>query len=524
MQLMVLFRRWLCTALAVMAACGAAFGAATDSGAAFSFHCAGSAQLAGNTNLTALHNLLGLKQTPDFEAAALRKIAASMADGLGLGTNAATISLLAPLLGDVAKSESLGSFNGNGEGSMSFIVAVRVEAGRTAIWQENLGKALGAGGEAFTNGEFSGRRWSTRGSNSLWMIAAKEWLLVGRGNDFSNAQAGYLDQIKKNGRPVPSLKGNWFEADAKSDRVGGWLRLLKPAQLRIDITTNGSDLQINARALETGPTAWKPGPWQIPKELLRGQIISFTAARDPGAFLNPGHSLTHLAFNPLTNQFYCWALGQMPLLNYMAWPVAGNASNALETIGTQAPAALNPELERFNGMELVWHPDRHKLALQNVRLFTPVLEPVRAGEGQFLLLSSFPWVSNDIPAPDALMAQVEGRPDLVYYDWELTGRRLAEWILLNRMIANRNGAETPDGEVLQAVENTWLTAVAPLVGNTVTEIMQTASNELTLTRKAPIGVTAVEMVLVADWLCDAGSGSICSTPPAAKMPSPPGWP
>ncbi|MGA2030074.1 MAG: hypothetical protein ABSG87_08385, partial [Verrucomicrobiota bacterium] len=46
----------------------------------------------------------------------------------------------------------------------------------------------------------------------------------------------------------------------------------------------------------------------------------------------------------------------------------------------------------------------------------------------------------------------------------------------------------------------WLKRIRPMLGNTVTEITQTAPNELTLTRKAPGGLTAIEFVALAHWL------------------------
>ena len=240
---------------------------------------------------------------------------------------------------------------------------------------------------------------------------------------------------------------------------------------------------------------------------MRGQIISFTAGQDVAAFLNMNPALGHLASNPLTNQFYFWALDQMPLLNYMAWPVA-NASNALQRLATEAPAAFNPELKRFNGTQLAWNSKAARLAWLNMSMFAPALEAVQDNDGQFLFLSSFPRSSKIKPAPDSLLAQIQGRTNLVYYDWELTGRRLSEWQILGKMISNRAVGENGDAEIASFDETEWLGNVVPLVGNTVTEITRVAPKELSFKRKAPVGLTAVELVLLADWFCDANSGPI----------------
>jgi hypothetical protein len=122
--------------------------------------------------------------------------------------------------------------------------------------------------------------------------------------------------------------------------------------------------------------------------------------------------------------------------------------------------------------------------------------------------------------PDSLLAQVEGRTNLVYYDWELTGRRLSEWLILGKMISNRAEGQSSDAEIAGFDESQWLGRLAGLAGNTVTEITRVAPNDnLYIKRKGPLGLTAVELVLLADWLCDANSGPI-HPPPTAGNPGP----
>jgi hypothetical protein len=82
------------------------------------------------------------------------------------------------------------------------------------------------------------------------------------------------------------------------------------------------------------------------------------------------------------------------------------------------------------------------------------------------------------------------------------------------MIANRAAPENSPAGDDALIESEWLGGLAPLAGNTVTEITSVAPNELSVTRKAPVGLTAVELVLLADWLCEANSGPIHSAPPA----------
>jgi len=485
---------------------------------AVQYHCAGGAQLAANTNLTALHKALALTSTTDFDNLSLNRITRSMTNCWRFGTNPPAIAALEPLLSDLVAAESLGRFAGASSQGLNFIVALRLEESRTQVWHAHLAQAFGGEGEPFASEGFNGWRWSTGASNALWILPARGWLLAGSGEEFLPLQAEYLQRVKASGRPAPLLQSNWLEAEIDSQRLGGWLRHVKPARLRLTVAAQGDRLHAVLQVKYAEPIPWKSEPWQIPTNLIRGQIISFTAGQDVAAFLNLSPALSRLDHNPLTNQFYFWALEGMPLLNYMAWPAA-NASNALQQLATEAPAAFAADLKRFNGTQLVWQADARKLSLRNVRLFTPALEAVRNDDGQFLFLSTFPWSSIRKPAPEALLAQVKGRTNLIYYDWELTGPRLSEWMILGGTIANRS--LPPGNDVLDAklAQDEWMSGLAPLAGNTVTEIKRVAADELSLLRDSPLGFTAVELTLLSDWLCDANTGAI-HAPPAGGSASP----
>lgn len=488
--------------------------------AAVQYHCAGMARLRSDPHLLTLQKVLALPKTTNLEELAQIRFCALLTNSLPIGNNPSNAALIGPLLSDVVEDESLGKFGGASANGTGFILAVRLSPQRTKLWQDNFSKVLGGDGEKFSSLEYSGLRWKTGGSNPIWIIPARDWLLAGCGDDFSAAQMEYLNQIKAKGRPVPALDGNWLEGEINSSRVGGWFRCLRPANIKIAVKPDEDNLQIEARILEAGAIPWNSGPWQIPKDLMQGQIISFSAGQDVAAFLRLSPGLSHLDSNPLTNQFCFWSLDQMPMLNYLAWP-ADNASNALRSLAADAPTVLNPELKRFNGTELSWYPGSGKLVWQNMRLFTPAFQAVQAKDGQFLLMSGFPRSNKSKPVSDALLGQVEGHTNLVYYDWELTGRRLQVWQILSKMISNRSSLQSNDANYKAGVESGWLEPASRLVGNTVTEVTHVAANELSIMRKAPVGFTALELVLLADWFCDANSGPIHTAPPAGRQAPPP---
>jgi hypothetical protein len=518
MRLTVSFWECLCLLiLTVVALPGAVLGATNDvANAAVRYHCAGSAQLTGNSNLVTFNKAFALRPAAAVQKLALERISGLLAGGLNFGTNAAL--LLEPLLSDVLKSESMGSFGGTTTNPLNFVLALRLDATQAQLWHDNLDKAFGEPGKKFAAGEFNGWRWDKSASDSIWIVPAGGWLLAGRGDEFLPLQTEYLQQVKRQGRPAPPLQDNWLEADMDWTRptvcAPDWARFLKPARLKISIAAEQDNLRITARVIYPEAIPWKSAPWQIPTELIDSPLVSFTAGQDVAAYLNPSPAFSRLDGDPLTNQFCAWAQNSFPFLTYMAWPEA-DATNVLEQLSTEASDVFSPELKQFNGTELVWLAKQRKLVLANLRVILPSLQAVREKAGEYLLLGLFPLAPGKKTAPDELLEKINGRTNLVYYDWELTGPRLQHWQMLGLMLLTR--LREPTDYILDArrLEDKWLYALARLAGNaTTTEITRASPNELAVVRNTPLGFTGIEMFLMANWLSTAGSPPINPRPPA----------
>src|SRR5271156_5330834 len=130
MRLTVSFRACFCAVLAVALAA-----AADAANVAAQYHCAGSAQLAGNTNLPALNKVFALHSSAALRELILSSISGLLANSFQFGTNASAASLLEPLLGDVLETESLGSFGGSKTNAPSFVLALRLDAKRAQLWR-----------------------------------------------------------------------------------------------------------------------------------------------------------------------------------------------------------------------------------------------------------------------------------------------------------------------------------------------------------------------------------------------------
>jgi hypothetical protein len=514
MQLTVHFRRYFCVVLylAALPHCVRAEAGAASLPAA-RYHCAGTVELAGETNLETLHKAFALPSAPAVEKIVLAKFSWLLAGTLRFGTNASTVALIKPLLSDVMEQESAGSF---GDSAGHFLLAVHINAKRAQVWQNNLAKVLGAPSEKFSTEGLEGARWNRAGAGSIWILPAEDWLLAGCGDEFLPLQAEYLRSLKSQGRPVPALLDHWLEADLDSTRPNAWLpgvvSLFKPARVQITVAPEDHNLRLAARVTYSEAVPWTSKPWRVPTNLIQSPFISFTAGQDVAAYLDLGPNFSRLDGNPLTNQFYAWAMPQMTFQSYMAWPEE-KATNVLEKLGPEATNAFNPFLKQFNGTQLDWLAPQKRLLLANLRVIWPALTPAKDPAGEFLFLSLFQRSPVSKPPPGELLKQVVGRDNLVYYDWEMTGLRLHDWRMLGLMLLSRWHDSTDEEDMARLAEEKWLGDLTPLAGNTVTEITRVAPNELSVVRNAPVGFTGIEMFLLSNWLAMVGNPPVSSSPP-----------
>ena len=108
----------------------------------------------------------------------------------------------------------------------------------------------------------------------------------------------------------------------------------------------------------------------------------------------------------------------------------------------------------------------------------------------------FPNSPKTRPLPPELFTLL-ARTNLVYYHWEITAERLEQLPQLTQLALMLTRHKQLDA---QSAAGKWLDRIGPTLGNTVTEVTQTAPNELTFTRKAPGGLTAIELTALANWL------------------------
>jgi hypothetical protein len=494
---------------------------------AVQYHFAGAADLSKDANFATATGILRAPSSAGFEDLVLDRLSRVFWTDLRFGASGKAVELLRPMLDDLLQAESVASFGANAD-DLSFVIATRLDKSRSDAWQKNLEMAMGGKGAAFAAENLSGSRWD----NGFWIIQTPAWVVVGRGDGLASVRRDYLQQLQKSGRPWPALKDEWLQAviDWPLLTAGNTSHVipLKPARTTIDITASGGRFHITAYLSYPEAAPWSPQQWRIPKDLVREPLISFTAAQGVEPYLQLDDTLSRLATNPFTNQFYCWAQREMPFESYMAWPV-NDASNVIKNLGTMGLGILNPILVARDQSRLTWMPANSQIQWLKSSLMAPFLRVAPGTDGGYLQAGLFLPRDGNPPVPADLWAQFESRSDIVYYNWELTGLRVHQWRLLCEImsvlapVSGRGsppeaGKKSPPPFV--AVEN-WLAGTELSLGNTVTAVMRTAPDELTVTRSAPMVFTGLELVWLSYWLADVpGAPLNMDLMPKAKVSGP----
>jgi hypothetical protein len=532
MRILGAFFRCLCPCVIVAGLPFLSLAADKPENVVLQYHFAGATQLAEDTNIIAAKEVFALKSTVAFKNVVLNQLATNLAAALHFQTDGAAVSALRPLLDDILLSESMASAGGSPDKPLDFVFAVELNAQRAQAWQHALQALNNGAGKEFHAETYSGRRWKNGEGESFWVVPARDWLVAGRGESLASVRSDYLQQIQKYGRPAPALATNCFEADADWPRLAHWFSLasfpLKLGRTQVGISTAGGNFFMAGHVTYPEAIPWQPHAMIFPTNLVREPLLSFVTGQDVAPFLKSDETLSRFCTDPLRDQFYFWSMSELAFESFAAWPVS-DTTNTMKTLATQVLPDLNPRLKELDGTDLAWKPRQSRIVWLKLPLITPSVlpAPAPATNGQFLLAALFPLTPGKGPAPATLWAQLAGRTNLVYYDWELTGPRVRHLLSLTQVVPilqmlDVGPRETSPGtDPRLAIEEIWLANLTPFLSNTATEVTKTGPNELTVTRNSPFVFSSLELVLLSHWLSDTPAGPLDkSLLPFAKMSGP----
>jgi hypothetical protein len=412
-------------------------------------------------------------------------------------------TLLRPLFNDLLSSEWVFEARDTATGSPECALAVRLDHLRAQTWENNLQQLLEGWTGIRVRKIFGG--WELKKDLPPDLIRVTEkggWLLVDIGQNqltLGERVLGSAAQAMNFENAGTTGEAPWLSADLNWPRLAQWsagLKALDLPETRLAVAAKGNNLQINGKLFFPGNLSGNLPGWQIPANTIHSPLVSFTAARGFEAWLNSQAWARPYGLSLVPDQIFIWALPASPFQTFAAIPVP-NAADAV----AQSYARLNPALNSANEQHEFLSTFRlamanNELQLQGVPFVGLFLQAVREPAGQFLLAGAFANSLHANPVPPEILQHLALK-NLAYYHWEITAQRFPQ--LLNMM---QLGMVLTQHQQLGANSATlkWLRKITPHLGNTVTEISQTAPDEMTLSRTAPGGLTAFEFLALGYWL------------------------
>ncbi len=511
--------KWLGVGLCLLAV-GRAGNAATPSagnpqavlidGLIARIHFVGMAQLDQDATAKGVRDIAGFPESAQLLDAVMTRLATApyrFLEGHTASTNDYA-PLIRPLLDDLRESEFLLESRDSDHGPET-VLAVRLGDARAAAWMTGW-KTVLAGWTGIQPAETSSAGytgWEIKKHDSPNLVGCfrgNGWVVLGLGDDELKLTTALLQRIKDTQRPVDAAKGYWL--DAALD----W-----PALRRHHVWTEGADLPVmrltvQGQRKDNGETYVRPQlvmefaeplqfslkPWNVPTNLIHNPIVSFTALRGLTGGFAQLPMVKALNLNPLPDQAFIWAMDQIPYETCLAAPVTGrNATNYLRQIEPGImPWVVKLLTTNSPSLQAAWTGEQ--LLITGAPLVAGFVRAIREPDSDYVIAGLMPSPKRTVPFPAGLLSELNSKPNLLVYDWELTGLRLKQWQSLVQMysIVEREKSDLPE-----SVTSKWEAAIEPKLGNSGTEVTLSGPKEITVIRNAGLGLTSFEITLLTYW-------------------------
>ena len=299
---------------------------------------------------------------------------------------------------------------------------------------------------------------------------------------------------------ISSLNGAWLSLDVNWPALGNFypsVRELELPETKFIVTATATDVKIDGTFYFPQTINAPMDAWQVPTNTIHQPFISFTAVRGIASWLATQLWAAPYMLNPVPNQIYFWALLKQPFQSFAAVPCR-DSWNALQQMKGRLES-LNAEAIARNDMQfsLMLKQTDRMLVVLGLPFIVPYFEAVSSLAGQFLLAAGFPNTPKSLqPLPPELFTRL-AQKNILFYHWEITAERMSPLLQVTQFALMATWHKQLDGH---SNAFKWIQLTGPKLGNTVTEVFQTAPDQMTFTRKAPGAFTAMEFFALANWL------------------------
>ncbi len=469
-------------------------------------HWAGLQQVEMDTNAA---NLIAVWRLPETMAL-IDQTFDKLSRWPGHSTTNTACARLRPLFDDVMASETqlyIISTDTNGpltSGRSEFLLAVRLPADRAVFWKTNLAEALFTlTGESPTP---TPHGWTLQPTNLARRIEFERtgaWTLIGYGLQKSVDKSQFMQDLRDS--PAPK---QWLEMDLAPSGLAaavGALELLPetvspqpnfwPA---VHLTVSGENGNVHTHATfdRDRPFHLDLPAWEIPTNLMHGSLTSFTAARGFGGWLATQPLWQQLQLSKTSDQYISWSQG-IPFKTYLAAPLP-DASNQLAQLASRLVPKVNPWLATNAEGSLSWSAEFSGILWNNANILSPFAISADFNHRDYLLGGLYPPSTDAlVPPPAQVIDSIHREPGLVYASFEQTGSHLEDGLFIGQLF--RMMFHKPQLPFESAVMK-WIKKMEGSLGVCATFVNLSRTNRLELNRVSTIGLNALEIHLLSDWL------------------------
>ena len=172
-----------------------------------------------------------------------------------------------------------------------------------------------------------------------------------------------------------------------------------------------------------------------------------------------------------------------------------DASNEVSRISDLVLERGGPTFATNEMLKFVRSPDGGGLDWRGNPYLTPSLQSVTVDNHPYAFASTFPNSPVE-PLPHTIIEALN-QPDLVYFQRELTGPHIEQWLYTARFV--RFVTSKPQLP-FDSPSLLWLKTFGLRLGEATTRITRTGPNQLDFSRSSTCGFTALELQLLADWI------------------------
>ena len=494
----------------------------TTTAPSFRLHWLGKKRLAAESNATNFISIWNMPESLRLESQTLDKLSTAPWRLLTTATplsNAPT-ALLRPLLDDLVQEESYLEISATTNHPAEIVLAIKLPPERAALWRSNLPIILKSvfadvvESKTLTADTFSANFRLQTSDFRLNVTRAGDWTLLSihpSKNPSINNQLSTINiasRLSTTGLPfAPETTNFWIsgraDLSALSHIVGWSIRSnINLPVCEFSAIGDGTNVRSLAKLIFPSKAPIELEPWNIPTNLVHDPLTGFMSVRGIRPFLKMCGLWDESKFGDTPNQATFWSQSGHPALRFFALP-SQQSSNQMALFTRFLLEDVNPIMAVFPNTTSVpigsFEPilGSPRLRWRGIPYIMPNLD-VTTDSNAFIVGGFFQNRITNSPPPDSLMTQFKTDSNIILYDWEAsqaTTYALIQVSQATRFVFGLNRLSMTNNPALP-----WIVAISHKLGTSGTTIRLSSPTSVSFTRSSTIGLTGLEIHLLAEWL------------------------